>query len=173
MDIHRFLINFVLKLQPDPEYRTFMVDKRAGEQWIRLNKKFGVNEDIKVDVTMFDRSVPVKKSGGGSKEDEVYLHLTMIVDIFKGEDNDVLEFVCSVLPDSIEIHKVIMRGHGPIAAQSYTGPRFKYVSPIKFTVILNFLKSLILYLQLSLVWLLTIWKWDIFGSIFVKLCYLP
>nr|GMD05630.1 Mitochondrial acidic protein MAM33 [Ipomoea batatas] len=108
-----------------PEFESFMIDKRAGEQWIRLNKKFGEKEEIKIDVTMFDRSVPVKKSGGSSKDDEVYLHLTMIVDIFKGEGNGVLEFVCTAWPDSIEIHKVVMRGHGPIAAQHYTGPRFK------------------------------------------------
>ncbi|KAL0354858.1 UNVERIFIED_CONTAM: hypothetical protein Sradi_3932700 [Sesamum radiatum] len=84
-----------------------MVDERPGEQWIRLSRKFGENEEIKIEVTMFDGSVPIKKDD--DTEDEK-LHVTLIVDVFKGEDTDVLEFVCSAWPDSIEIRKVFTRG---------------------------------------------------------------
>ncbi|KAL2242744.1 uncharacterized protein At2g39795, mitochondrial [Sesamum indicum] len=108
--------------EPVPEFNSFMVDERPGEQWIRLSRKFGENEEIKIEVTMFDGSVPVKKDD--DTEDEK-LHVTLIVDVFKGEDTDVLEFVCSAWPDSIEIRKVFTRGHDGIKDQPYMGPEFK------------------------------------------------
>ncbi|KAK1572391.1 hypothetical protein Q3G72_032006 [Acer saccharum] len=36
----------------------------VGEQWIRLKGNFGENQDIKVEATMFDGSIPVSKAGG-------------------------------------------------------------------------------------------------------------
>ncbi|CAA3030605.1 Mitochondrial acidic MAM33 [Olea europaea subsp. europaea] len=112
-------------LQPTSEFHAFKVDERPGEQWIRLSRKFGENEEIKVEVTMFDGSLPIKKTSDIATEDDVQLHITIIVDIFKGEDNDVLEFVCSAWPNSIEIRKVFTRGHNRIKIQPYTGPGFK------------------------------------------------
>ncbi|KAJ8536200.1 hypothetical protein K7X08_034601 [Anisodus acutangulus] len=41
------------------------------------------------------------------------------------ESNDVLEFVCSAWPDSVEIRKVYMRGQKGIVDQPYVGPAFK------------------------------------------------
>ncbi|KAE9467707.1 hypothetical protein C3L33_00388, partial [Rhododendron williamsianum] len=111
--------------QPVPEFNSFSVDERPGEQWIRLNKNFGENEEIKVEVTMFDGSVPVKKTGNLTTEEDVTLHITLIVDIFKGEGSKVLEFVCSAWPDSVEIQKVFMRGRDQMAGLPYTGPGFK------------------------------------------------
>ncbi|KAL2453489.1 Mitochondrial glycoprotein family protein [Abeliophyllum distichum] len=111
--------------QPTSEFNAFKVDERQGEQWIRLSRKFGENEEIKVEVTMFDGSLPVKKTGDIATEEDVQLHITMIVDIFKGEDNDVLEFVCSAWPTSIEIRNVFTRGHDRIKDQAYMGPGFK------------------------------------------------
>ncbi|KAG8379738.1 hypothetical protein BUALT_Bualt07G0120600 [Buddleja alternifolia] len=109
--------------EPIPEFNSFNVDERPGEQWILLNKKFGENEEIKIEVTMFDGSVPVKKNDETS--DDVKLHITLIVDVFKGEDSDILEFVCSAWPDSIEIRKVFTRGHDRTKDQHYTGPDFE------------------------------------------------
>ncbi|KAL3511956.1 hypothetical protein ACH5RR_024673 [Cinchona calisaya] len=108
-----------------PEFNLFIVDEKPGEQWIRLQKKFGETEDIRVDVTMFDASVPAKKPGGVVAGGDVQLHITMIVNVFKGEGSDVLEFICSAWPDTIEIRKVFTRGHDRITAQPYTGPGFK------------------------------------------------
>ncbi|GFZ17235.1 mitochondrial glycoprotein family protein [Actinidia rufa] len=82
--------------QPVPEFNSFTVDERQGEQWIRL-----------------------------SAEEEVTLHITLIVDIYKGEGNEVLEFVCSAWPDSIEIRKIFMRSRDQMAGQPYMGPGFK------------------------------------------------
>ena len=125
-----------LLLQPIPEFHLFTVDERPGEQWIRLKKKFGETEEIKVDVTMFDVSIPKKKPGGVVTEDDVQLRVTMIVNICKGEGVDVLEFVCSAWPDTIEIRKVYARGQKQITSPPYMGPEFKYV-----IVLLCFLKS--------------------------------
>lgn len=111
--------------QPTSEFNAFKVDERPGEQWINLSKKFGENEEIKVEVTMFDGSLPIKKAGDIATEDDVQLHITIIVDIFKGEDNDVLEFVCSAWPNGIEIRNVFTRGHNRIKIQPYMGPGFK------------------------------------------------
>ncbi|CAK9186810.1 unnamed protein product [Ilex paraguariensis] len=108
-----------------PEFNLFTVDERPGEQWIRLTRKFGENEEIKVEVTMFDGSIPVQKPGGIATAHDVQLHITMIVDVFKGEGSDVLEFVCSAWPDSIEIQKAYMRKHDRMASQPYMGPGFK------------------------------------------------
>lgn len=121
-------------LQPVQEFDSFKVDERPGEQWIRLSRKFGENEEIKVEVTMFDHSIPV---GDVAKGEDVQLHITMIVDVFKGEGSNVLEFVCSAWPDSIEIQKVFTRGHERMAGHPYLGPGFKYV-PLFFFILFAF-----------------------------------
>ncbi|KAL3528950.1 hypothetical protein ACH5RR_008272 [Cinchona calisaya] len=81
--------------QPIPEFNSFVVGEGPGEQWITLKKKFGETEEINIDVTMFDASVPAKKPGGVVTGDDVQLHITMIVSVCKGEGGDVLEFICS------------------------------------------------------------------------------
>lgn len=53
------------------------------------------------------------------------LHITFIVDIFKGEGSNVLEFVCSAWPNSMEIEKVFMRDREQMAGSPYMGPGFK------------------------------------------------
>jgi len=117
-------------LQPITKFDSFIIDERPGEQWIKLNKKFGENEEIKVEVTMFDASIPVQKGSDVSAADDVQLHITMIVNVLKGEGSEVLEFVCSAWPNSVEIRKVYMRGQNGIVDQPYVGPPFKYVSLI-------------------------------------------
>ncbi|CAI9113902.1 OLC1v1014602C1 [Oldenlandia corymbosa var. corymbosa] len=110
--------------EPVPEFNSFIVDERPGEQWIRLKKKNGEGEEIKVDATMFDDSVPTKKSGGDAEDDE-RLHITMIVSVFKEGSDDVLEFVCSVWPDTIELRRVFTRGRDRTTKHPYTGRVFK------------------------------------------------
>ena len=73
---------------------------------------------------MFDGSRPIKKNDDTSED--VKLHITLIIDVFKGEDKDILEFVCSAWSDSIEIRNVFTRGHDRIKDQPYMGPKFKY-----------------------------------------------
>jgi complement component 1 Q subcomponent-binding protein len=111
-------------LQPDAKFDSFTVDDRPGEQWITLKRKFG-DEDIKLEVTMFNGAVPTSKSGGsGSLGNEVQLYILLIVNISKG--HDVLEIACSAWPDSIEINRLLARHGDKTPARPYTGPEFKY-----------------------------------------------
>ena len=95
------------------EYDSIIVDDPPGEQWISSKKKFGEKEEIKIEVTMFDRSIHVEKSTKGIPSGpDVELHITLIVNISKGEGSDALEFVCSAWPDCIEIVNVLVHGKG-------------------------------------------------------------
>lgn len=115
-------------LQPPTKFGPFMVDDQPGEQWIKLKSKFG-DQDIKVEVSMFDGAAPAPKSGGG--EEDMQLHITFIVSISKGENGDVLEILCSAWPDTIEIQRLFLRkcdnnnNNKKKIARSYSGPAFK------------------------------------------------
>lgn len=104
-----------------------MVDDRSGEQWIRLNKKYSGSEAIKVEATMFDGAIPVSKSAIiSSSGGDMHLHITLVVSISKPESSDVLEFMCSAWPDSLEINKLFVRQGRKMQPQLYSGPNFKY-----------------------------------------------
>ncbi|KAK9098369.1 hypothetical protein Syun_025414 [Stephania yunnanensis] len=126
-------IQYELEYSPpqqfEKEFELFSIEDRKGEQWIRLRGKHGEEEDIKIEVTMFDGAVPVKKSGGGGGGggggEDVKLHMSLIVDISKGENCDVLEFICSAWPDALEIQKVFMLGRDGTPGAPYVGPEFK------------------------------------------------
>ncbi|XP_022144809.1 uncharacterized protein At2g39795, mitochondrial [Momordica charantia] len=108
------------------KFGAFTVDERLGEQWIRLERKYAENENIKIEVTMFDRSIPAPKSGGSSGTvEDVLLHITVIVNITKGDSSDVLEIMCSAWPDSLEIDRFFLRRGEKMPAQPYAGPEFK------------------------------------------------
>ncbi|OVA00280.1 Mitochondrial glycoprotein [Macleaya cordata] len=110
--------------EPVTTFNSFTVEDRPGEQWIRLRSKYG-EEDIKIEVTMFDGSVPAPKTGDGDKDGDVQLHISLIVDISKGENCGVLEFVCSAWPDCLDIQKVFMLRRNGVPASPYMGPDFK------------------------------------------------
>ncbi|XP_051148029.1 uncharacterized protein At2g39795, mitochondrial-like [Andrographis paniculata] len=121
------------------EFNSFTIDECRGEQWIRLSKKYSESEEIKIDVTMFDGSVPVEKYDGSSED--VKLHITLIVDIFKGESSRVLEFLCSAWPDSIEIRNVFTRDRDQMKMQPHMGPEFKELSDELQDSLYEFLES--------------------------------
>ncbi|KAL6012085.1 hypothetical protein ACLOJK_002560 [Asimina triloba] len=94
--------------QPVAEFNSFVIEDKPGEQWIQLRGKYGEKEEIKLEVTMFDGSVPAPRPGDDDKDDEK-LHMSLIVDVSKGEScKNVMQFICSVWPDSMEIQKVFM-----------------------------------------------------------------
>lgn len=108
------------------EFESFTVEDKPGEQWIRLRGKYGEKEDIKIEVTMFDGAVQAPKAGDSDKEDDMKLHISLIVDVSKGEKCDnVLEFICSAWPDSLEIQKVFMLKRDRMAVKPFVGPNFK------------------------------------------------
>ncbi|KAL9231983.1 hypothetical protein vseg_007136 [Gypsophila vaccaria] len=113
--------------QPPSEFNGFKVDERRGEQWISLRKKYGKREEIKVEVTTFDGSSPLTEVGSipGLPGEEVHLHITMVINIFKEGSNQVLEFICSAWPDSLEVEKLFVRERSRLPTNKpYTGPPF-------------------------------------------------
>ncbi|KAH9621261.1 hypothetical protein KSS87_004372 [Heliosperma pusillum] len=119
---------FLSLIQPPSDFKGFKVAERPGEQWISLTKKFGESEEINIEVTMFDGSVPIPKEGDkpGEQEKEDHLHITMMISIFKEESNHVLEFFCSAWPDTVEIQKLFVRQKSiMLHNKPYTGPKFR------------------------------------------------
>ncbi|XP_010537887.1 PREDICTED: uncharacterized protein At2g39795, mitochondrial-like [Tarenaya hassleriana] len=107
-------------LQVTSSFGPFTVDERPGEEWISLKRKFGDNEDIKIEATMIDGSVPVS-----GEPEEVQLHITFIVNVSKGDEGETLEIMCSAWPDTIEISNLFIRRHGKSSEHPYVGPEFK------------------------------------------------
>lgn len=99
------------------------MEDRPGEQWITLRSKFQEGEDIKIEVTMFDGCIPTQKANGDSTD--LQLHISLLVDISKGDGCGDLEFLCSSWPDSLEIQKVYLLRRDLMLANPYMGPNFR------------------------------------------------
>lgn len=119
-------------LQPEDRFGPFTVDERPGEQWVSLRRKYGDTEDIKIEATMFDGSVPSSKSTSSDPED-VQLHITFVVNISK--DGQTLEIMCSAWPDTIQISKFFVRKSSKNSPNAYVGPEFEYTDLIFFLLL--------------------------------------
>nr|GMD44022.1 Mitochondrial glycoprotein [Ipomoea batatas] len=98
------------------------------------------NEEIKIEATMFDGSISVPKSGYETSED-VRLHISLLVDIWKKEGGEALEFVCSAWPDSLEVQNVyVFRREGLQSSQPYMGPNVKDLNSKLHDALYKFLK---------------------------------
>ncbi|KAK3018527.1 hypothetical protein RJ639_005093 [Escallonia herrerae] len=125
--------------QPDTKFHVFTVEDRPGEQWVTLKGKSVWDEGIKIEATVFDGSTLVPKTTGDSSGKDMRLHISLLVDISKGEGNDLLEFVCSAWPDSLEIQRVYMfRRDGSLP---YLGPDFKDMDSELQSAFCEFLKA--------------------------------
>ncbi|KAJ9702647.1 hypothetical protein PVL29_004401 [Vitis rotundifolia] len=116
--------------QPPRIFNSFTVEDHPGQQWVTLRSKFREKEDIKIDVTMFDGCIFIPKLDDDFNENditgqELRPHISLLVDISKGEDCDMLEFVCSAWPDCLEIQKVFIYRHGRLLPRPWLGPGFK------------------------------------------------
>ncbi|KAL2471868.1 Mitochondrial glycoprotein family protein [Abeliophyllum distichum] len=127
--------------QPAAKFEGFMVEDRPGEQWVTLRGKSAEGENIKIEATMFDGSASAPKSGDESTGEEVQLHISLLVDIWKGEQSDLLEFVCSAWPDALEIQKVYIFRHGGLQTRPYMGPNIKDMSTKLHNGFYEFLKT--------------------------------
>ncbi|KAK8954991.1 hypothetical protein KSP39_PZI002356 [Platanthera zijinensis] len=113
-------------LQSPTSFDSFFVEDNPGEQWIRLKRKYGEAEDIKIDATMFDGATPQRLPAAAGGEEEPRLHISLIVEVSKGEaSGSVLQFVCSAWPDSLDVEKVFPVSRGPAALRPFMGPHFK------------------------------------------------
>ncbi|KAB1203507.1 hypothetical protein CJ030_MR8G007385 [Morella rubra] len=103
-----------------------MVEDRPGQQWITMRSRFEDNENIKIEATMFDGCVSVPRPEADSYGEDVRLHLSLLVDISRGDGCDELEFLCSAWPDSLEVHNVYMLKRDRMRAMPYLRPDFRY-----------------------------------------------
>ncbi|PKA48286.1 Uncharacterized protein AXF42_Ash020721 [Apostasia shenzhenica] len=112
-------------LQPPSSFESFSVEDHPGEQWIRLRRKFGEAEDIKVDATMFDGAIPPQRPPAAGGEEGPRMHISVIVEVSKGDAAGfVLQFVCSAWKDSLDVEKVFPVARGPGALRPFS-PFFK------------------------------------------------
>ncbi|GAB4854662.1 hypothetical protein Ancab_023244 [Ancistrocladus abbreviatus] len=111
--------------QPVSHFNFFDIEDHPGEQWIRLKGKFEEKEDIKVEATMFDGCVSVPKPGDDTDWEDTHLHISLLVDISKGEGSEALEFVCSAWPNYLEIQKVYILQRDGLRPRAYMGPNFR------------------------------------------------
>ncbi|KAK4600640.1 hypothetical protein RGQ29_010335 [Quercus rubra] len=111
--------------QAATKFDSFSVQDRPGKQLITMSGKFGDTENVKIEATMFDGCVAVPKLGDESSGQDFALHLSLIVDISKGDGLDELEFVCSAWPNFLEIQKVYMLRRDALLAMPYLGPDYR------------------------------------------------
>lgn len=114
--------------QPPTKFNSFAVEDRPGEKWITMRRKFGDTEEIKIEVTMFDRYESVPKNGDNLSGEDVRLHISVLVDISKAGGSNDLEFLCSAWPDRLEVQKVYVLHRGKnhrMLAEPHIGPHFR------------------------------------------------
>ncbi|XP_037493670.1 uncharacterized protein LOC105637577 isoform X2 [Jatropha curcas] len=111
--------------QPATKFDSFDVQDRPGEQWMTMRRTFSYCEDIKLEVTMFDGYETVPNTGEDSSGEDVRVHISVLVDISKGDGGDALEFLCSAWPDCLEIRKVYLLSRDNTPARPYMGPNFR------------------------------------------------
>ncbi|XP_062097774.1 uncharacterized protein At2g39795, mitochondrial [Humulus lupulus] len=107
--------------EPATKFKSFTVQDRPGEQWITMRGKFGDDEEVKIEVTMFDGYELCPKHDGDGED--VILRLSVLVGISKGDSSDDLEFVCSAWPDNFEVrHVYSLPRDRKLARLPYLGP---------------------------------------------------
>nr|AFK39294.1 unknown [Lotus japonicus] len=115
--------------QPETKFNSYTVEERPGEQVITLKGRFGDREDIKIEATMFDGYEHITVPGDDSSGADVRLHLSLLVDISKGEGGSELEFVCSAWPDCLDVEKVYILRRGHMPTRPFLGPNFRDLNP--------------------------------------------
>ncbi|CAN6218694.1 unnamed protein product [Urochloa humidicola] len=90
---------------PPRSFKSFAVEDRPGEQWVRLRA------EVKVEATMFDGATePLPEDAPlfhrvESLERGPRLHLSLIVEVTRGDR--VLGFICSAWPDELAVRHVL------------------------------------------------------------------
>ncbi|KAK6912528.1 Mitochondrial glycoprotein [Dillenia turbinata] len=109
------------------QYNSFAIDRRKGQQFITLSSKFGENEEIKIEATMFNGSEIIPQVGDDDSREDLRLHIGLIINISEEEDGKLkdMEFLCSAWQDALEIQKVYTVKWDGLVAAPYMGPNFR------------------------------------------------
>ncbi|KAK1439434.1 hypothetical protein QVD17_05252 [Tagetes erecta] len=116
-----FVSDYAPLHQPEKKINAFVVEDRPGEQYVTLRGRSTVDEDIKIEATMFDGLY----RNMDDDEPDCQLHISMIVDIMKAEGGDTLQVVCSAWPKRLEIQNLYVIDFGGTLTRPYTGPNFR------------------------------------------------
>ncbi|XP_030534183.1 uncharacterized protein At2g39795, mitochondrial-like [Rhodamnia argentea] len=95
-------------LEPPTKFESYAVQDQPGQRWVTLRRNFGDGEHIKIEATSFDAAVLVQKPGEDNSRQDMRLHISLLVDVSKGNGCEMLEFLCSAWPDSLEIRNVYL-----------------------------------------------------------------
>ncbi|ESQ53988.1 hypothetical protein EUTSA_v10026055mg [Eutrema salsugineum] len=126
--------------QPATEFKSFAVEDCPREQCIVMKGKFGEDETIKMEATMFDGFMTLPRTGLDASGRDLRLHISLLVDISKADGSEDIEFLCSVWPNRIEIQKLYMLRRNKITRQPYMGPKFGSLKYEFQTAIKEFLR---------------------------------
>ena len=91
-----------------------------------MRGKFGDSEDIKIEATMFDGCTHTPKLEDDSVGDDLHLHISLLVDISRGDGSEVLEFVCSAWPNFLQVQNVYLLWRDRMLARPYLGPDIRF-----------------------------------------------
>ncbi|NP_001357493.1 uncharacterized protein [Zea mays] len=132
---------------PPSSFKSFAVEDRPGEQWVRLRASAGGGgEEVKVEATMFDGAAePVPDDAPlfrrvESLERGPRLHLSLIVEVARGDR--VLGFVCSAWPDDLAVRHVLTLAAGGGSSGGRRGGRdFEKLGGEEREAVTKFLKE--------------------------------
>ncbi|KAM0057266.1 putative mitochondrial glycoprotein [Helianthus debilis subsp. tardiflorus] len=125
--------------QTEKKFNAFMVEDRSGGQFVTLRGRSTIDENIKIEATMFDGVSP--NMDEDDNEPNAQLHISLLVDIFKGEGGDMLEFVCSAWPQRLEIQKLYVIRPGGTLSRPYIGPDFRVLDKKLQSAMYNYLNA--------------------------------
>ncbi|WCJ30372.1 Mitochondrial glycoprotein family protein [Euphorbia peplus] len=120
-----YLVDYAPPYQPVTKFNSFVVEDRPGEQWMTMRRNLGGNEDVKIEATMFDGYMTVPRLGEDRSGEDLKLHISVLIGVYKGDEDDVLEFACSAWPDRLEIQKVYFLRRGDSICRPYPRPDFR------------------------------------------------
>ncbi|KAM0917409.1 hypothetical protein ACQ4PT_009521 [Festuca glaucescens] len=132
--------------RPPTSFKSFAVEDRPGEQWVRLRAAHGPTEQIKIDATLFDGAAEPGPDASlfhrvEALEQGPRLHLSLIVEVARADR--VLGFVCSAWPDDLAVrHVLTLRGAGAdTAAGDHGGRDFAKLEPAEREAVKKFLQE--------------------------------
>uniref|UniRef100_A0A7N0U869 Uncharacterized protein n=1 Tax=Kalanchoe fedtschenkoi TaxID=63787 RepID=A0A7N0U869_KALFE len=111
------------------EIGAFDVMDNPGEQQITLTRKYGENEDIRIEASTFDCCVAVPLTGLGPLKGEERYHITLRIHITKGEGSNPLKIICSSWPEFLEFQRLLVESEQQHrVVKPYIGRYFGFIS---------------------------------------------